>query len=84
VAKAIGSKRGILRAGIFDADDETLAAAAVDFERKAILPGMRRIKADRVGIFRWSCWKIFSTDLLRRRGECASALFVRDVVSSSS
>ena len=52
VAKAIGSKRGILRAGYFLMPmDETLAAAAVDLSGRPYCVVNAEIKADRVGDF---------------------------------
>jgi imidazoleglycerol-phosphate dehydratase len=52
VAKAVGSKRGILRAGYFLMPmDETLAAAAVDLSGRPYCVVNAEIKADRVGDF---------------------------------
>jgi imidazoleglycerol-phosphate dehydratase len=52
VAKAVGSKRGILRAGYFLMPmDETLAAAAVDLSGRPYCVVNAQIKADRVGDF---------------------------------
>jgi len=68
VAQAIGNKKGILRAGYFLMPmDETLAAAAVDLSGRPHCVVNAKIKAERVGNFRWSWWKIFSEDLQRRR-----------------
>jgi len=47
--------------------DETLAAAAVDLSGRPYCVVNAKIKAERVGNFRWSCWKIFLEDLQRRR-----------------
>src|SRR6202043_4143613 len=50
VTKALGSKRGILRAGYFLMPmDETLAAAAIDFSGRAHFFGQWRFGARRVG-----------------------------------
>ncbi|MBI3664360.1 MAG: imidazoleglycerol-phosphate dehydratase HisB [Acidobacteria bacterium] len=50
VRRALGSKRGILRAGYFVMPmDETLAVAAVDFGGRACFAGKWRITARRVG-----------------------------------
>lgn len=50
VTKALGSKRGILRAGYFLMPmDETLAAAAIDFSGRAHFVGTCRFAARRVG-----------------------------------
>jgi imidazoleglycerol-phosphate dehydratase len=52
VAKALGSKRGILRAGYFLMPmDETLAAAAVDLSGRPYCVVNAKIKAGRVGDF---------------------------------
>lgn len=52
VAKALGSKRGILRAGYFLMPmDETLAAAAVDLSGRPYSVVNAKIKAGRVGDF---------------------------------
>lgn len=52
VRRALGSKRGILRAGYFLMPmDETLAAAAVDFSGRPYFVGRWRIPARRVGDF---------------------------------
>lgn len=52
VAKAVGSKKGILRAGYFLMPmDETLAAAAVDLSGRPVCVVSAKIKADRVGDF---------------------------------
>src|SRR5215813_10798871 len=52
VAKALGSKKGILRAGYFLMPmDETLAAAAVDFGGRPYCVVNAKIKAERVGDF---------------------------------
>jgi imidazoleglycerol-phosphate dehydratase len=52
VQKALGSKRGILRAGYFLMPmDETLAAAAVDFGGRPHCVVNAKIKAERVGDF---------------------------------
>lgn len=52
VTKAVGSKRGILRAGYFLMPmDETLAAAAVDLSGRPFCVVNAEIKADRVGDF---------------------------------
>jgi len=52
LAKAVGSKRGILRAGYFLMPmDETLAAAAVDLSGRPYCVLNAEIKADRVGDF---------------------------------
>ena len=52
VRKALGSKRGILRAGYFLMPmDETLAAAAVDFGGRAFCVVKARFSAKRVGDF---------------------------------
>jgi len=50
VTKALGSKRGILRAGYFLMPmDETLAAAAIDFSGRAHFVGQWRFGAQRAG-----------------------------------
>jgi imidazoleglycerol-phosphate dehydratase len=50
ITKALGSKRGILRAGYFLMPmDETLAAAAIDFSGRAHFVGQWRFGAQRVG-----------------------------------
>src|SRR6267154_2932517 len=50
--KALGSKRGILRAGYFQMPmDETLAAAAVDLSGRPYCVVKAKIKAERVGEF---------------------------------
>jgi imidazoleglycerol-phosphate dehydratase len=50
ITKALGSKRGILRAGYFLMPmDETLAAAAIDFSGRAHFVGNWRFAAQRVG-----------------------------------
>src|SRR6202047_5138549 len=50
VTKALGSKRGILRAGYFLMPmDETLAAAAIDFSGRSHFVGQWRFGAPRVG-----------------------------------
>jgi imidazoleglycerol-phosphate dehydratase len=50
ITKALGSKRGILRAGYFLMPmDETLAAAAIDFSGRAHFVGQWRFGARRVG-----------------------------------
>ena len=50
VRKALGSKRGILRAGYFLMPmDETLAAAAIDFSGRSHFVGQWRFAAQRVG-----------------------------------
>ena len=50
VRKALGSKRGILRAGYFLMPmDETLAAAAIDFSGRSHFVGQWRFGAQRVG-----------------------------------
>jgi imidazoleglycerol-phosphate dehydratase len=50
VTKALGSKRGILRAGYFLMPmDETLAAAAIDFSGRSHFVGQWRFGAQRVG-----------------------------------
>ncbi len=52
VAKAVGSKRGILRAGYFLMPmDETLAAAAVDLSGRPFCVVKAEIKTERVGDF---------------------------------
>jgi len=52
VQKALGSKRGILRAGYFLMPmDETLAAAAIDLSGRPYCVVTAGIKADRVGDF---------------------------------
>lgn len=52
VAKAVGSKKGILRAGYFLMPmDETLAAAAVDLSGRPYCVVNAKIKAERVGEF---------------------------------
>jgi len=52
VAKALGSKKGILRAGYFLMPmDETLAAAAVDLSGRPYCVVNPKIKAERVGEF---------------------------------
>lgn len=52
VGKAVGSKRGILRAGYFLMPmDETLAAAAVDLSGRPYCVVNAQIKADRIGDF---------------------------------
>jgi imidazoleglycerol-phosphate dehydratase len=52
VLKAIGSKKGILRAGYFLMPmDETLAAAAIDLGGRPHCVVNAKIKADRVGDF---------------------------------
>src|SRR5215470_1744714 len=52
VAKALGSKKGILRAGYFLMPmDETLAAAAVDLSGRPFCVVKTEIKAERVGDF---------------------------------
>jgi imidazoleglycerol-phosphate dehydratase len=50
ITKALGSKRGILRAGYFLMPmDETLASAAIDFSGRAHFVGQWRFGAQRVG-----------------------------------
>lgn len=52
VAKALGSKKGILRAGYFLMPmDETLAAAAVDLSGRPFCVMNAKVKAERVGDF---------------------------------
>lgn len=52
VRKALGSKKGILRAGYFLMPmDETLAAAAIDLSGRPLCVVHAKIKADRVGDF---------------------------------
>jgi imidazoleglycerol-phosphate dehydratase len=52
VAKALGNKKGILRAGYFLMPmDETLAAAAVDLSGRPFCVVNAKIKAERVGEF---------------------------------
>ena len=52
VRQALGSKRGILRAGYFVMPmDETLAVAALDFSGRAYFAGRWKIRARRVGDF---------------------------------
>ncbi|HJZ63781.1 MAG TPA: imidazoleglycerol-phosphate dehydratase HisB [Candidatus Acidoferrum sp.] len=52
VAKAVGSKKGVLRAGYFLMPmDETLAAAAVDLGGRPYCVVHAKIKAERVGEF---------------------------------
>jgi len=52
VAKAVGSKKGVLRAGYFLMPmDETLAAAAVDLGGRPYCVVNAKIKAERVGEF---------------------------------
>jgi len=52
VLKALGSKKGILRAGYFLIPmDETLAAAAIDLSGRPCCVVNAKIKADRVGDF---------------------------------
>ena len=61
VRKALGSKRGILRAGYFLMPmDETLAAAAIDFSGRPHLVCKWKFSANMLGDCRPNCCTIFS------------------------
>jgi imidazoleglycerol phosphate dehydratase HisB len=65
VQKALGSKRGILRAGYFLMPmDETLAAAAVDLSGRPCCVVKATIAAERVGDFQVELMEDFCTDVL--------------------
>src|SRR5437016_5904074 len=68
VRKALGSKRGILRAGYFLMPmDETLAAAAVDLGGRPYCVVKAKIAARRVGDFQVELVEDFSRAFRRRR-----------------
>src|SRR5579864_6281506 len=72
VTKALGSKRGILRAGYFLMPmDETLASAAIDFSGRSHFVGQWRFGSRRVGDFRPNWSRIFfAASRNRRRQTC--------------
>jgi imidazoleglycerol-phosphate dehydratase len=86
VQKALGSKRGILRAGYFLMPmDETLAAAAVDFGGRPFCVVNAQIAAKRVGDFQVELVEDFFSGLRTSRPrQRASAFSLRALFASSS
>jgi imidazoleglycerol-phosphate dehydratase len=82
VRRALGSKRGILRAGYFVMPmDETLAVAAIDFSGRPFFVGRWRIGARRVGDFQTELLADFFQAFAQSAG---AALHLRIVEGRSS
>jgi imidazoleglycerol-phosphate dehydratase len=82
VRKALGSKRGILRAGYFVMPmDETLAVAAIDFSGRPFFVGRWKIGAVRVGDFQSELLPDFFQAFAQSAG---AALHLRVVEGRSS
>lgn len=82
VRRALGSKRGILRAGYFVMPmDETLAVAAIDFSGRPFFVGRWRIGARRVGDFQTELLTDFFQAFAQSAG---AALHLRVVEGRSS